>query len=155
MKKSIIAMVLSVAMMLTMFPTGVLADDFIENTEGVTVSAEGQSNDDQGEESDTAQVNVDEDEETQPDTEKPETDQAAPDQTETNQTEQPEPGSTVPDQAGTTPDAENFQVFLLEKDGLTVYFNPYQVAPWSEGVPSVGLTLRELTDARPKSAFWK
>ena len=104
MKKSIIAMVLSVAMMLTMFPTGVLADDFIENTEGVTVSAEGQSNDDQGEESDTAQVNVDEDEETQPDTEKPETDQAAPDQTETNQTEQPEPGSTVPDQAGTTPD---------------------------------------------------
>lgn len=58
-------------------------------------------------------------------------------------------------EAGTTPDAENFQVFLLEKDGLTVYFNPYQVAPWSEGVPSVGLTLRELTDARPKSAFWK
>ncbi len=97
-------MVLSVAMMLTMFPTGVLADDFIENTEGVTVSAEGQSNDDQGEESDTAQVNVDEDEETQPETVKPETDQAAPDQTETDQTEQPEPGSTVPDQAGTTPD---------------------------------------------------
>ena len=115
-------MVLSVAMMLTMFPTGVLADDFIENTEGVTVSTEGQSNDDQGEESDTAQVNAVENEETQLDTEKPEneqtepeqtendqteptqneTDQAAPDQTETNQTEQTEPGSTVPDQAGTT-----------------------------------------------------
>ena len=124
MKKRIIAMVLSVAMMLTMFPTGVLADDFIENTEGVTVSAEGQSNDDQGEESDTAQVNVDEDEETQHETVKPEneqtepgqtengqteptqneTDQAKPDQTETDQTEQTEPGSTVPDQAGTTPD---------------------------------------------------
>ena len=124
MKKRIIAMVLSVAMMLTMFPTGVLADDFIENTEGVTVSAEGQSNDDQGEESDTAQLNAVENEETQPETVKPEndqtepgqtengqteptqneTDQAAPDQTETDQTEQPEPGSTVPDQAGTTPD---------------------------------------------------
>ena len=127
MKKRIIAMVLSVAMMLTMFPTGVLADDFVndeENTPSVTETAEGQSNDNQGEESDTAQVNAVEDEETQPETEKPEndqtepeqtendqteptqneTDQAAPEQTETNQTEQPEPGSTVPDQDGTQPD---------------------------------------------------
>ena len=124
MKKRIIAMVLSVAMMLTMFPTGVLAEDFIENTPSVTVSPEAQSNENQGEERDIAQVNVDENEETQPETVQPEneqtepeqtendqteptqneTDQAAPDQTETNQTEQPEPGSTVPDQAGTTPD---------------------------------------------------
>ena len=65
MKKRIIAMVLSVAMMLTMFPTGVLADDFIENTEGVTVSAEGQSNDDQGKGSDTTKATVVEGEETQ------------------------------------------------------------------------------------------
>ena len=126
MKKRIIAMVLSVAMMLTMFPTGVLADDFVyeENTPSVTETAEGQSNENQGEERDIAQVNVDEDEETQPETVPPEneqtepeqtendqteptqneTDQAAPDQTETDQTKQPEPGSTVPDQAGTTPD---------------------------------------------------
>ena len=127
MKKRIIAMVLSVAMMLTMFPTGVLADDFDYdegNTAGVTETAEGQSDENQGEERDIAQVNVDEDEETQPETVLPEneqtepeqtendqteptqneTDQAKPDQTETNQTEQPEPGSTVPDQAGTTPD---------------------------------------------------
>ena len=55
MKKRIIAMVLSVAMMLTMFPTGVLADDFdlVESTESITETAEGQ-----GEESDTAQVKV-------------------------------------------------------------------------------------------------
>ena len=122
MKKRIIAMVLSVAMMLTMFPTGVLADDFVndkENTAGVTVSAEGQSNDDQGEERDIAQVNVDEDEETQPETVLPENEQTEPEQAENDQTEptqnetdqakpdqtvQPEPGSTVPDQAGTTPD---------------------------------------------------
>ena len=124
MKKRIIAMVLSVAMMLTMFPTGVLAEDFIENTPSVTVSPEAQSNENQGEERDIAQGNVDENEETQPETVQPEneqtepeqtendqteptkneTDQAAPDQTETNQTEQTEPGSTVPDQAGTTPD---------------------------------------------------
>ena len=119
MKKRIIAMVLSVAMMLTMFPTGVLADDFDYdegNTAGVTVSAEGQSNDDQGEERDIAQVNVDEDEETQLETVQPEneqtepeqteTDQTKPDQTETDQTKQPEPGSTVPDQAGTQPDGK-------------------------------------------------
>ena len=114
MKKRIIAMVLSVAMMLTMFPTGVLAEDFIENTPSVTKIEEGQSNENQGEESDTAQGNAVEGEGTQLDTEKPEneqteptqneTDQAAPDQTKTNQTEQTEPGSTVPDQAGTTPD---------------------------------------------------
>ena len=44
-------MVLSVAMMLTMFPTGVLADDFdlVENAAGITENVEGQSNDDQGE----------------------------------------------------------------------------------------------------------
>ena len=127
MKKRIIAMVLSVAMMLTMFPTGVLADDFVndeENTPSVTETAEGQSNENQGEESDTAQVNVVEDEETQPETEKPENDQTEPEQTENDQTEPPqdestqpkpdqsetnqpaqsESGSTVPDQAGTTPD---------------------------------------------------
>ena len=109
-------MVLSVAMMLTMFPTGVLADDFDYdegNTAGVTVSAEGQSDENQGEGSDTAQVNVVEGEGTQPETVQPEndqtepeqneTDQAKPDQTETDQAK-PEPGSTVPDQAGTQPD---------------------------------------------------
>ena len=116
MKKRIIAMVLSVAMMLTMFPTGVLADDFVneENAAGITENVEGQGNENQGEGSDTAQVNVAEGEETQPETVQPEnektepeqneTDQAKPDQTETDQTKQPEPGSTVPDQAGTQPD---------------------------------------------------
>ena len=121
MKKRIIAMVLSVAMMLTMFPTGVLADDFVyeENTPSVTETAEGQSNDDQGEERDIAQVNAVENEETQPETVQPENEQTEPEQTENDQTEppqnetdqakpdqteQPEPGSTVPDQAGTTPD---------------------------------------------------
>ena len=51
MKKRIIAMVLSVAMMLTMFPTGVLADDFVyeENAAGITENVEGQGNENQGE----------------------------------------------------------------------------------------------------------
>ena len=51
MKKRIIAMVLSVAMMLTMFPTGVLADDFVyeENTANITDNIEGQGNENQGE----------------------------------------------------------------------------------------------------------
>ena len=101
MKKRIIAMVLSVAMMLTMFPTGVLADDFIENTPSVTVSPEAQSNYDQGEESDTAQGNVVEGEGTQPETKKPEDEQTEPEQTENDQTE---PTQNETDQAGTQPD---------------------------------------------------
>ena len=56
---------------------------------------------------------------------------------------------------GTAPEAENFQTFLLEKDGITLYFSPYQVAPWSEGVVSVTLTLRELAAAEPYTAYWK
>ena len=111
MKKRIIAMVLSVAMMLTMFPTGVLADDFVyeENTPSVTENVEGQSNDDQGDESDIAQVNVDEDEETPPETVQSEAEQTENDQTEPPQDEntQPKPDQTETnqtEQAGTQPD---------------------------------------------------
>ncbi|WP_294488069.1 DUF3298 and DUF4163 domain-containing protein [uncultured Mailhella sp.] len=58
-------------------------------------------------------------------------------------------------EAGTAPDQENFQVFLLEKDGITLYFSPYQVGPWSEGVVTVTLSLRELAAAEPHTAYWK
>ena len=58
-------------------------------------------------------------------------------------------------EAGTAPDQDNFQTFLLEKDGLTLYFNPYQVAPWAEGVVTVTLSLKELAPAQPHTAYWK
>lgn len=56
---------------------------------------------------------------------------------------------------GTTPDEENFSAFLPEKDGLTLYFNPYQVGPWAAGVITVKLTLEELSKAEPVMSFWK
>ena len=56
---------------------------------------------------------------------------------------------------GTEPDIGNFQTFLPEKDGLTLYFSPYQVAPWSEGVVTVTLTLEELAAAGPCASYWK
>ncbi len=55
---------------------------------------------------------------------------------------------------GTTPEEENFQTFTLEKDGITLSFAPYQVAPWSEGVVTLFLSLRDLADAEPRRAYW-
>lgn len=57
-------------------------------------------------------------------------------------------------EAGTTPEKDNFNTFLLEKDGLTLYFNPYQVGPWAAGVITVKLTLKELAAAGPDMSFW-
>ena len=56
---------------------------------------------------------------------------------------------------GTEPERENFQTFRLEKDGITFYFDPYQVAPWSEGVVTVTLSLSELAGASPNMRCWK
>lgn len=38
---------------------------------------------------------------------------------------------------GTTPDAENFSVFTFTPESATIYFNQYQVAPYSMGQSSV------------------
>ena len=57
--------------------------------------------------------------------------------------------------AGTTPEADNFSTFLVEKDGLTLYFNPYQVGPWAAGVVTVKLSLKELAAAQPNMIWWK
>lgn len=56
---------------------------------------------------------------------------------------------------GTEPDIENFSAFLLSSDGIVLYFNPYQVAPWSEGVVTVTLSLDDLSEAGPHTAYWK
>lgn len=57
--------------------------------------------------------------------------------------------------AGTTPEADNFSAFLLEKDGLILYFNPYQVGPWAAGIITVKLSLKELAAAQPNMIWWK
>ena len=56
---------------------------------------------------------------------------------------------------GTEPELENFQTFLLTEDGITLYFSPYQVAPWSEGVVTVTLPIDSLAEAEPHAEYWK
>ena len=55
---------------------------------------------------------------------------------------------------GTEPKKENFRTFRLEKDGITFYFDPYQVASWADGVITVTLSLSELAEAGPNPSFW-
>jgi hypothetical protein len=45
---------------------------------------------------------------------------------------------------GTTPTHQNFQEIGITKIGLTVLFNPYQVAPYARGVPEVKIPLAEM-----------
>lgn len=43
-------------------------------------------------------------------------------------------------ESGTGPFAKNFDTFTFDKKGVTFYFDPYQVAPYSEGAPKVTLS---------------
>ncbi len=43
-------------------------------------------------------------------------------------------------ESGTGPFAKNFDTFTFDKKGLTFYFDPYQVAPYSEGAPTITLS---------------
>lgn len=45
---------------------------------------------------------------------------------------------------GTEPTHQNFQEVGITKTGLTVLFNPYQVAPYARGVPEVKIPLSEM-----------
>lgn len=38
---------------------------------------------------------------------------------------------------GTNPDINNFKNFIFVKEGIKIYFEPYQVAPYSSGILSV------------------
>ncbi len=43
-------------------------------------------------------------------------------------------------ESGTGPFAKNFDTFTFDKKGVTFHFDPYQVAPYSEGAPKVTLS---------------
>jgi hypothetical protein len=45
---------------------------------------------------------------------------------------------------GAAPKAENFEQFTLGTDSLTIYFPPYQVAPYSEGTQKASFSYNEL-----------
>lgn len=57
-------------------------------------------------------------------------------------------------EAGTTPEVVNFDLFVLTRDGLRIYFPPYQAAPYSEGYLSVSIPLSKLSKFNPKTLFW-
>lgn len=46
--------------------------------------------------------------------------------------------------AGTTPDADNYQNFYLEGDAVVIVFPPYQIGPWVLGVQEVSIPRTEL-----------
>lgn len=56
--------------------------------------------------------------------------------------------------SGTAPDPDNFANIALIPGGVRVYFQPYQVAPWSAGTQIVDIPLEKLKDARPLMDLW-
>jgi hypothetical protein len=56
--------------------------------------------------------------------------------------------------AGTEPDLVNFDLFTLTKDGVRIYFPPYQAAPYSAGYLAVSIPLDKLSEFKPQTAFW-
>ncbi len=56
---------------------------------------------------------------------------------------------------GTTPDMENFKIFLIHDQGLTLFFEPYQVASWADGTVRVIVPLEKLKPAGPVLSYWK
>lgn len=56
--------------------------------------------------------------------------------------------------AGAAPEKGNFANLILQEDGLTVQFQPYQVGPWSIGPQTVKFSLEELAAAGPNPEIW-
>lgn len=55
---------------------------------------------------------------------------------------------------GTTPDLDNFACVVPTPEGVRVYFQPYQVAPWAAGPQEVNISLADLKDAEPEPKYW-
>ena len=48
---------------------------------------------------------------------------------------------------GTAPEASNYSVFMFDGKTVTVYFQQYQVAPYSFGIISIGFVPGDLNSA--------
>lgn len=55
---------------------------------------------------------------------------------------------------GTTQEVENFSSLGLTRQGVRVYFQPYQVAAWAAGAQEVDIPLDDLMPARPFLKLW-
>ena len=56
--------------------------------------------------------------------------------------------------SGTSPDLDNFTCVTPTPEGVRVFFQPYQVAPWAAGPQEVDISLQELQDAGPRKEYW-
>lgn len=55
---------------------------------------------------------------------------------------------------GTMPLVENFSSLTLTPEGISINFQPYQVAPWEAGIQKVDIPLEELMPSAPLLALW-
>jgi len=56
--------------------------------------------------------------------------------------------------SGTTPDLDNFACVVPTPEGVRVFFQPYQVAPWAADPQEVDISLQDLQDAGPRKEYW-
>jgi hypothetical protein len=56
--------------------------------------------------------------------------------------------------SGTSPDLDNFACVVPTPEGVRVFFQPYQVAPWAADPQEVNISLQELRDAGPRLSYW-
>lgn len=55
---------------------------------------------------------------------------------------------------GTVQDVNNFSSIGLTRQGVRVYFQPYQVAAWAAGAQEVDIPLEDLLPAKPFLTLW-
>lgn len=55
---------------------------------------------------------------------------------------------------GTAPDLDNYNSIALIPNGIRIFFQPYQVAPWSAGPQQVDMKLDALSKAKPTKKIW-
>ncbi|MCR5813204.1 MAG: RsiV family protein [Desulfovibrio sp.] len=56
---------------------------------------------------------------------------------------------------GTEPSVENFSSLTLTPSGISINFQPYQVAAWEMGAQTVEMPLEALAGASPLTVFWE
>jgi hypothetical protein len=56
--------------------------------------------------------------------------------------------------SGTSPDLANFATLAPTPEGVRVFFQPYQVAPWVDGPQEVDMPLEDLRPAGPLPEYW-
>lgn len=50
---------------------------------------------------------------------------------------------------------DNFAAFVIDKTGLIIFFEPYQVAPYSFGYQAVSIPLKDLEPLKPRLELWQ